>query len=269
MSGLFLPSCSQVFRHSGFGRPRGGKSGDRLRITLPLRLGNERLRQYMLLQRQAVRGALAFTIPVLIAFALTLHANYYFLAAGPLCGIAGGGGGWGWGVELGKLRPLESVSAGRAPRSWAIASVVCASIGLVTGPLYFVRYRLPLGLFNSLSPASAASDWLFGWSVLAAVIGVIALMKKLSRLCAAAGIVVAFMLLIASYRVEGDPWKTQFNANYAEKLLREHGQPDDRIYGDAVYTGNLILSQTALDTNDLPTAKRYLLLAAATPGSRN
>src|SRR5436309_15744903 len=44
----------------------------------------------MLLQRQAVRGALAFTIPVLIAFAFTLHANYYFLAAGPLCGTVGG-----------------------------------------------------------------------------------------------------------------------------------------------------------------------------------
>ncbi len=338
----------------------------------------------MLLQRQAVRGALAFTIPVLIAFALTLHANYYFLAAGPLCGIVGGlaygrrwglpiilgtcfgvvgilfalqdtrsalfidvvwvglvagfmfwsigalavlvlpagvrfrgamafavpgaiagivfqllygpahflfdlgsrwgdfpwehfvlwliaGGGVGWrlGVELEKLRPLENVSAGRAPRSWAIASVVCASIGLVTGPLYFVRYRLPLGLFNSLSPASAASDWLFGWSVLAAVIGVLALMKKFARAWATAGVVLAFALLVVSYRVEADPWKTQFNTSYAEKLLREQGQPGDPEYGDAVYTGNLILSQTALDKNDLAAARRYLLRAAATPGARS
>src|SRR5436309_13817683 len=60
----------------------------------------------MLLQRQAVRGALAFTIPVLIAFAFTLHANYYFLAAGPLCGIVGGlayGRRWGLPIILGML----------------------------------------------------------------------------------------------------------------------------------------------------------------------
>ncbi len=340
----------------------------------------------MLLQRQAVRGALAFTIPVFIAFAFTLHANYYFLAAGPLCGIVGGlaygrrwglpiilgtcfgmvgilfalqdtrsalfidvvwvglvsgflfwsigalamlvlpagvrfrgalafavpgaiagvifqflygpahflfdlgsrrwwadfpwehlvlwliaGGGIGWrlGMELDGLRQRENATPLRVPRSWAIASVVCASIGMVTGPLYFVRYRLPLGLFNSLSPASAASDWLFGWSVLAAVIGAIALMKKLGRVWATAGIVLALMLLVASYRVEADPWKTQFNTNYAEKLLREHGQPGDPDYGDTIYTGNLILSQTTLDKNDLATARRYLLLAAATPGARS
>src|SRR6266581_9766701 len=66
--------------------------------------GNERLQPYMLLQRQAVRGALAFTIPVFIAFAFTLHANYYFLAAGPLCGIVGGlayGRRWGLPLVLG------------------------------------------------------------------------------------------------------------------------------------------------------------------------
>src|SRR6266700_2658906 len=66
--------------------------------------GNERLQPYMLLQRQAVRGTLAFTIPVLIAFAFTLHANYYFLAAGPLCGIVGGlayGRRWGLPIILG------------------------------------------------------------------------------------------------------------------------------------------------------------------------
>ena len=40
-------------------------------------------------------------------------------------------------------------------------------------------------------------------------------------------------------------------------------------YGDAVYTGNLILSQTALDKNDLAAARRYLLRAAATPGARS
>ena len=84
-----------------------------------------------------------------------------------------------------------------------------------------------------------------------------------------AGVLLAFVLLVASYRVEADPWKTQFNTSYAEKLLREKGQPGDPQYGDAVYTGNLILSQTALDKNDLAAAKRYLLLAAATPGARS
>jgi len=340
----------------------------------------------MRIPTQAVRGALAFAIPVLIVFGMTLHANYYFLAAGPLCGIVGGlaygrrwglpiilgtcfgvtgilfalqdtrsalfidvvwvglvsgfmfwsigafatlvlpagvrfrgamafavpgaiagivfqflygpahflfdlgsrrwwgdfpwphlvlwliagtGIGWRLGTDLDEVRQPEPARQIRNPHSWALASVICATIGLVTSALYFTRQRLPLGLFNSLSPASSASDWLFGWSVLAAVIGTIALMKKLGRVCATAGILVAFMLLVASYRVEADPWKTQFNTIYAEKLLREHGQPEDRDYGDAVYTGNLILSQTALDKNDVATAKRYLLLAAATPGSRS
>src|SRR5439155_12011927 len=107
-------------------------------------------------------------------------------------------------MELDGLRQRENATPLRVPRSWAIASVVCASIGLVTGPLYFVLYRLPLGLFDSLSPASAASDWLFGWSLLDAVIGVLALMKKFARAWATAGVVLAFALLVVSYRVEAD-----------------------------------------------------------------
>src|SRR5262249_32838206 len=37
---------------------------------------------------------------------------------------------------------------------------------------------------------------------------------------------------------------------------------------DAIYAGNLILAQAALDNNDLENAKHYLLQAAATPGAR-
>ena len=339
----------------------------------------------MLTKRLAVRGALAFTIPVLIAFGLTFYTNYFFLATGPLCGIAGGlacgrrwglplvlgscfgltgilfalqqtrsgwftdvvwvglvsaflfwcigacavlllpsdlrfrgamafaipggiagmlfqflygpahllfdlssrpwwgdfpwehlvlwliaGAGTGWllGADLDRLQRVENSTLSRTSNSWALASVACASLGLVTGLIYFLRYRLPLGLFDSLSPSSAASDWLFGWAVLAGVIGAIALMKKFGRGFAAAGLGLALILLVASYRVEADPWKTRFDSNYAEKLLREHGHSGDPDYGNAVYNGNLILSQSALDRNDIPGAKRYLLEAAASPGAR-
>ena len=74
--------------------------------------------------------------------------------------------------------------------------MACASLGLVTGLIYFLRYRLPLGLFDSLSPSG------------------------------------------------------NYGAQFANK------------------NGNLILSQSALDRNDIPGAKRYLLEAAASPGAR-
>jgi hypothetical protein len=329
----------------------------------------------LVLKRFPIRGALAFTLPVLIVLGLTFRSNYYFLAAGPLCGIIGGlafgppfrrswslpiilgtcfamtgglfalqqdirtawftdvvwvglasgflfwcigacavmvlpsdlrfrgamsfavpgaiagmifqflygpahylfglgdfpyehfalwliaGAGTGWllGSDLDRLNYAEQ---DKPRNSWAIASIACAAIGLVTAVVYFVRYQLPFGLFNSLSPSSAASDWLFGWGVLAGTIGIFAVMKKFGRGWAAAGLALATTLLVASYRVEADPWKSRFNATYAEKLLREHGHS-----GDAIYTANLILSQTALDKNDLPGAKRYLMEAAATTGA--
>ena len=93
--------------------------------------------------------------------------------------------------------------------------------------------------------------------MLAAFIGVIALFEAVrktqrlhSRNWAFAGIVLAVVLLFGSYGIMADPWKTQFNTNYAAKLLREHGQSGDPENGYAVYTGNLILSQAALDNND-------------------
>src|SRR6185503_20148460 len=58
----------------------------------------------------SVRGALAFGVPVLLVFALCITfamtghpQGYYFLLAGPLCGIAGGlmfGKRWGMPIVL-------------------------------------------------------------------------------------------------------------------------------------------------------------------------
>src|SRR5207253_1306425 len=178
--------------------------------------------------------------------------------------IAGAGTGWLLGADLDRLNQQESDKPSRVPNSWAMVSIACAAFGLITAVIYFVRYQLPLGLFNSLSPSTAASDWLFGWGVLAGTVGIFAVMKKFGRGWAATGIVLAVTLLVASYRVEADPWKSRFNASYAEKLLREHAHS-----GDAIYTANLILSQTALDRNDLAASKRYLMEAAATTGAKS
>jgi Tfp pilus assembly protein PilF len=55
---------------------------------------------------------------------------------------------------------------------------------------------------------------------------------------------------------------------YAKRLLSEAKQlPFDWNYGNAIYTGNLILGRIALANNDVAAAKTYLLAAAATPGS--
>jgi len=74
-------------------------------------------------------------------------------------------------------------------------------------------------------------------------------MKKFGRGFATAGVILALILLLASYRVEADPWKTRFDSNYAEKLLRDHGHPGDPDFGNAIYSAHLILSQAALDKN--------------------
>jgi hypothetical protein len=118
-------------------------------------------------------------------------------------------------------------------------------------------------LFNSLSPSSALSDWFWGCGVLAATIAVIAAFTRGRRRWAAAGLVLAFSLIVVSYRLEANPWKTRFNSHFADRLLR-----DDAQSGDAIYAGNLILAQAALDGNDVDGAKRYLLQAAATPEAK-
>ena len=221
--------------------------------------------------RLRFRGATAFAVPGAIAgmmfqflygpahFLFNLNSQFpwehlaFWL-------IAGAGAGWLLGAEL-----EQASTEDKTINSWSVFSVVCASFGLLTAIIYFRRYRLPLGLFNSISPSSAASDWLFGWAVLAGLIGVIALMKKFNRRLAIAGVALAFILLFASYGVQASTWKTQFDVNYAQLLLREHGTPADPQYGNAIYTANLILSQAALAKNDIPTAKRYLFEAVTAP----
>jgi hypothetical protein len=170
--------------------------------------------------------------------------------------IAGFGGGWLLASSA------NAAKFGRTNR-WALASIVCGSAGLVTGIAYYLRSALPLGLFNTLSPASAAADWLWGWGVLASGVAVLAALRPYRRLWTTAGIALAIALILVSYRVDANPWKSEFNAKYAEKLLREN--PNS---GDATYAGNLILAQVALDKDDVSSAKRYLMQAASTTGTR-
>ena len=173
--------------------------------------------------------------------------------------IAGVGGGW----LLARSASSKETAKFTPTNRWALASIICGVFGLGTGASYFLRSALPLGLFSSLSPASAAADWLWGWGVLGAGIAIVAALKPNRRLWTAGGIALAIVLAFASYRVEANPWKSKFNSAYAEKLLREN--PGS---GDAIYAGNLILAQAALDRNDIENAKRYLLQAAATSGAR-
>jgi hypothetical protein len=177
--------------------------------------------------------------------------------------IAGVGGGWllGWMWQRGTAAE-ESEKRVQSNR-WALASIACGVLGLGIGGFYFLRSTLPLGLFNSLSPATAASDWLWGWGILAATVAAIGVFRPNHRLWTALGMALAVILVVMSYRVTGNPWKYQFNSNYAEKLLRDHAGS-----GDAIYEGNLILAQAALDNDDPAKAKRHLLEAATTPGAR-
>jgi hypothetical protein len=191
--------------------------------------------------------------------------------------IAGTGAGWLFGAELDRLQQGPTLMEGVRERNpWVTASIAFSGLGLGMGALFLLRDALPLGLINSISPVSVASDWFWSWGVLAAIVGVIALFEALrktqrmhSRNWAVAGIALAVVLLFGSYGIMADPWKTQFNTDYAAKLLREHGQSGDPENGYAVYTGNLILSQSALDNNDNAAAAKYLLLAATSSGVGN
>jgi hypothetical protein len=178
--------------------------------------------------------------------------------------IAGAGGGWLLGLKWQQHQGSRAEKTERAPKNrWPAVSIVCALLGLSTGVFYFLRSTLPLGLFNSLSPSAVAADWLWGWAILATAVAGIAIYRPHRRLWAMAGIALALILVVASYRVDANPWKAQFNSKYAQKLLRENPTS-----GDAIYAGNLILAQAALDNNDVANAKQYLLQAASTSGAR-
>ena len=177
--------------------------------------------------------------------------------------IAGAGGGCLLGFMWQRRLAMELEEKVPQKNPWALASIVCALLGFGIGGFYFIRSSLPLGLFNSLSPASAAADWLWGWGLLAAAVAGIALFKPKRRLVTAAGMALAVILVVVSYRVEANPWKSQFDLKYAEKLLRDNSDS-----GDAVYTGNLILAQSAVENGDITAAKSYLLEAVSKPGVR-
>ena len=178
--------------------------------------------------------------------------------------IAALGGGWLLGAGFTRVRSLQTDSAKfQTHNVWPLFSVGCGLFGLLVGLSYFFRSKLPLGLFNSLSPSGAISDWMWGWAWLAGAIAAVAAASRHRRRWTAAGLTLAVTLLIVSYRVDANPWKSTFNSKYAERLLREQGQS-----GDAIYTGNLILAQAAIDNNDIESGKRYLLNAANTPGAR-
>ena len=140
---------------------------------------------------------------------------------------------------------------------------LCGAVGIGLSGIYLLRSALPLGLLNTLSPSAAASDWLWGWGVLALTITIVAIERRKGLKWTAIGVALAITLVATSYRIQADPWKSKFNSNYAQKLLRENGNS-----GDAIYVGNLILAQASLDNNDVENAKRYLLDAAATPGAQ-
>jgi hypothetical protein len=175
------------------------------------------------------------------------------------------GAGSGWLLDMGLMESESRQPASKEfenARNWAAVSLACVLFAAIIGAIYLVRSKLPLGLFNSLSPIGAASDWFWGWGVLAVSIAVVATGRRVGRNWAVAALAVALVLVVTSFRINADPWKTKFNSAYAERLLRDEPQS-----GDAIYIGNLVLAQTSLDKNDVSAAKRYLLLAAATPSA--
>jgi len=219
--------------------------------------------------RQRFDGAKAFAIPggiAGIAFQVLYGPAHSLLNLGNapweqvvMWVIAGTAGGWLFGAELDKLhRSAQATDKSRQRNPWALASVGCGLLGLALAALYFPRYALPLDLMNSISPASVAADWLWSWGLVGVIIGTIGLWRR-GRILAVVGIGVAVALLFGSFRILENPWKTRFNSNYASKLLREHADSSA-----AIYTGNLVLAQAALDADDIANAGRYLLEAATT-----
>lgn len=191
--------------------------------------------------------------------------------------IVGIGGGWLFGAGLDRLhRPMESAAKISTTNRWAVASVVCGVFGLGIGVPYFLRDALPLGLLDGLSPASAAADWLRSWGVLVGFMGIIAFIqmskngaKRRGRAWAFVGIVLAATLVVASVRIEAAPWKTRFDTNYANRLLGDHAYSGDADNAYAIYKGNLILAQAALNSGDVASTGRYLLEAATARGVPN
>jgi hypothetical protein len=225
--------------------------------------------------RLRFNGAMAFAVPGLVAglvFQLLYGpAHFLFdLSSKTWWGkapweqfifwlVAACGCGWVLGSDL-----MDHETAAKTGNVWAVVSIACVLFAVVIGSAYFVRWKLPLGLFSSLSPISAAADWLWGWGVLAVSIGAVAVARPTGRKWAVVALGISIALVFASFRIDAASWKLKFNSAYAEKLLREN--PGS---GDAIYAGNLILAQAALDKNDIASAKTFLLAAGSTPGAHS
>jgi hypothetical protein len=191
--------------------------------------------------------------------------------------LTGGiGGGWLFGAELDRLHRGDLTRPDSMQRSrWAIASVVCGIAGSASGAFYFLRYQLPFGLFNGLSPSAVVADWLRSWALLSAFlagIGMVQTFRKVSnrkgRGWAIGGIFIAVCLFSGGFWIAESSRRTRFDTQYAARLIRENGHSADPAYGYAVYTGNLILAQAALDRDDLESSRKFLLKAATTTGFR-
>jgi hypothetical protein len=118
-----------------------------------------------------------------------------------------------------------------------------------------------------------------GWALLAAAAAVIALCQAMARGLSlrprkygwgwsAIGLLFSAVLLMTALRIAANPWKAQFNRNYAEKLLNQT-PPDHPSHEAVIYRGNLILAQAALDNDDVTAASRHLVAAAQTNGFPN
>ncbi len=183
--------------------------------------------------------------------------------------IAGAGTGWLVGFELHRIQTGEQRQKKTAPGVWAMTSPVLGAFALAIAGIFILRNRLPLGLNNTLSPASVAGDWFWSWGLLTFVIAGIGLSKNFrnpaGRRYAAAGMVLAVTLLFSAGRISANSRKVRFNIRYAEQLLRQHDKPTDPEFARAVYTGHLVLAQAALDQDDIAAAGRHLLEAASAP----
>jgi hypothetical protein len=182
--------------------------------------------------------------------------------------IAAVGGGWLFGAELDAVDGWKPNAARR--NVWAAASVAAGVLGIGMSAAYFVRFRVPLDLSIGLSPATAASDWLASWALLAGGIAIVSLFqtmfrgiargpKQHGRAWAVLGVGFAAILLFTGLRIAANPWKVKFNTSYAERLLRDANQDSA-----TVYRANLILAQAALDKDDLEGAGRYMVAAGET-----
>jgi hypothetical protein len=130
--------------------------------------------------------------------------------------IVAGGAAWTLGTNLQvKENRSDTESKSESAQWWPVASLACVLVAIIIGAAYLVRSKLPLGLFNSLSPIAAAADWFWGWGVLAVTIAIIGVGKRTGRKWEITALAASVALVVVSFRINADPWKTRFNSSYA------------------------------------------------------